>query len=54
MLKRLMRLIVGIITIVTLPITLIPFLLIWVVTNRNYIDDIAEWCILGKIIKKYE
>ena len=50
--KRFLRIIVGILYLFTSPITLIPLLIIWGVTNKNIIFGIINWIICGEYGKK--
>lgn len=47
MLKRFVRVIIGIVLIITSPITLVPSLLLWVITKELYLYDLFEWCVFG-------
>lgn len=49
MMTRLSRLLVGILLVATLIFTIIPSLLIWVVTGRQYLDELAQWVITGEV-----
>lgn len=43
MLKRLLRVITGLIFIFTIPITILPFLIAWIITGRNFMGGIMSW-----------
>lgn len=44
---RMLRVFVGILLIVTLPVTVIPFLILWVITDRQYLNEIGDWVVMG-------
>lgn len=48
MTKRFLRALVGLILLSTLIFTIIPNILVWVVTGRNYLGDITEWVATGE------
>jgi len=48
MLNRLIRTIIGLVWIVTIPLTIIPSLILWVITGRFYIIEIAEWAVTNE------
>ena len=48
MLNRLLRFIVGIIVVATIPAGAIIGLLIWVITGRPVINGVANWIIIGE------
>jgi hypothetical protein len=43
MIGRLIRAIVGIVTVFTLPLTIVPFIVIWILTDRFFLMDILDW-----------
>jgi len=43
MLTRLGKVLVGTIFIFTLPITTIPFLIVWIITGKSLAMEILEW-----------
>jgi len=47
MLKRLVRVIIGAAIILTSPITFVPSLVVWVLTDRFYLIELLDWCLLG-------
>lgn len=47
MLNRLLRLIIGIIFLFTLPITIVPMLLWWVLTDHGIFWDVVGWILEG-------
>lgn len=49
MLKRLTRVIVGFILAITLPITILPCLIIWILSGKNYLLMTSEWVLTGEI-----
>ena len=42
MLNRLIRVFVGIVFLITIPFTIIPLLLLWVITDNFYINNIMN------------
>jgi hypothetical protein len=49
MVTRLTRLMVGILLLATLIFTIIPSLLIWVVTGRQYLEELAQWVVTEEV-----
>jgi hypothetical protein len=47
MFTRLLRVLIGIFLIFTLPVTIIPSLLVWIITGELYLYYAFEWCLLG-------
>ena len=45
MILRLLRVIVGLLLVITLPINLIIFILIWIITDNFYFENIMNWII---------
>ena len=45
---RLLRFLVGIIWLCTIIFTIIPSCILWIITGRFFIFDIAEWVITGE------
>lgn len=52
MLTRFARVIIGIVLVITLPLTFIPSLVIWAITKRMYLNEVCEWCVLGDEYKR--
>jgi len=48
MIKRLLRVIVGILLVITLPVNIIIFLLYWVITGKPLFIAVLNWTILGE------
>lgn len=48
MLNRLSRFIIGIVLLVTSPITIIPSCVLWTITDRFYLIETFEWTITNE------
>jgi len=46
MLNRFLKMIIGLIVIFTNPITVLPSIILWAITDRFYILELFEWCIM--------
>jgi hypothetical protein len=42
-----MRVLIGLVLLISSPITLLPSLLVWAITERVYLWEVFEWCIFG-------
>lgn len=45
---RLLRLIVILLWFATIIFTIVPSLILWIITNRFYIGELLEWAIIGE------
>ena len=45
---RFLRVLAGILLIVTLPVTVLPSLILWAITGRQYLMEAADWVVLGE------
>jgi hypothetical protein len=46
MIKRFFRGLVGVLWVLTLVFTIIPNLIVWIITGKDYIIQLAEWIFL--------
>jgi hypothetical protein len=45
---RLIRVIVGLLLLVTIFITIIPNIIVWIITGRSYLMEVIDWVVIGE------